>query len=64
MPKQRKSDWNAFMQNSSQDFVDKLNLQIMPQMGYKLVKENGLYYWDWKGVDKYPANEETRNAHH
>ena len=48
--------------NSPQDFVDKLNLQLMPQLGYELVTENNLYYWDWKGINRYPANEGTRNA--
>ena len=48
------------MINSPQDFVDQLNLKIMPEMGYSLKKEDDYFYWFWGNEKRYPANQKTR----
>lgn len=55
-------------QRSAQDFVDALNVQLMPQLGYRLVRNGPLSSWEWQQpprliapAERIPANEFTRS---
>lgn len=48
--------------SSAQDFVDALNHKEFPQLGYRLVREDNLSFWEFANPPhtRYAADEATR----
>ena len=46
-----------------QDFVDQLNYRAMRELGYELVADGELLFWEWPfDGTRYPADERTRKG--